>query len=66
MLKSPTFHDAICLFAGFSLFNQSNKKPGDLIPLEMNILRGSWEVTARLSGATLKTGAVFFFRLVAS
>ena len=58
MFESPTFPAAICLSAGFSLFNQSNMKPGDLIPLEMYILRGFWEVTAFLSRAALKIEAV--------
>lgn len=58
-LKVLVFHATICLSAGFSLFNQSNMKPGDLVPLEIYILWGFWEVTARLSRAPLKTKAVW-------
>lgn len=52
--KVLVFHATICLSTGFSLFNQSNTKPGELIPLEIYILWGFWEVTVWLSRAPLK------------
>lgn len=60
MFEVLLFHATICLSAGFSLFNQSNMTPGELIPLEMYIHRGFWEVTVWLSRAALKTKDVFF------
>lgn len=57
-MKALVFHATICPSTGFSLFNQSNMKPGDLIPLEIYILRGFWEVTEWLSRALLKIEAV--------
>lgn len=57
-LKVLVFHATICLSTGFSLFNQSNMKPGDLVPPEIYILRGFWEVSVRLSRASLKIEAL--------
>lgn len=48
-LKVPVLH-AICLSTCFSLFNQSNMKPGDLIPRRCASSEGFWEVY-RLSSA---------------
>ncbi len=58
IFESPSFSRCHLSVHWLSLFNQSNMKPGDLVSLEMFILRGFWEVTVRLSRASLQTEAL--------